>query len=203
MDYNNILNNKRKMKEIKDKTMGVINKATEKMTGITSNAVDTVVDTVKSRGNQTSKVSVFANVISVIDTELINATLTDKNAALNIVEYKVEQDGVMSIEGILEGITASYDEPLKAALNSSDYIEALFSLVAAHYNHETGIKYSLDKRVMTVAIIPVAEKSTEKVAEECVMEEVVVEETSNNEEVKCDCEEPCEACSCKEAESVE
>ena len=158
MDYNNILNNKRKMKEIKDKTMGVINKATEKMTGITSNAVDTVVDTVKSRGNQTSKVSVFANVISVIDTELINATLTDKNAALNIVEYKVEQDGVMSIEGILEGITASYDESLKAALNSSDYIEALFSLVAAHYNHETGIKYSLDKRVMTVAIIPVAFK---------------------------------------------
>ena len=207
MDYNSILNNKRKLKEIKNKTMGMLNKATEKITGVTTSAVDTVVDTVKNIGNQTAKVCIFEDVISVIDGELINLTLENKNAVLSIVEYKLEQEGVLSIEGILEGITATYEENLKVALMSSDYIEALFSLVAAHYNHEAGVKYSIDKRVITISIIPAEEnvvaETKADVVEEKVTEEVVVEDISEEEEFVCDCKEKCETCACKESLTLE
>lgn len=208
MDYNSILNNKRKFKEIKNKTIDMLNKATETITGVTATAVDTVVDTVKNIGNQTAKVGIFEDVISVIDSELINSTLENKNATLSIVEYKLEQDGVISIEGILEGVTATYEENLKIALTSSDYIEALFSLVAAHYNHESGVKYSLDKRVITVSIIPseenvVAETKTD-VSEETVVEETITEDASEKEEeFVCDCKEKCETCACKESLTLE
>lgn len=207
MDYNSILNNKRKFKEIKNKTMGMLNKATEKVTVMTSTAVDTVVDTVKSIGNQTAKVCIFEDVISVIDGELINLTLEDKDAVLSIVEYKLEQEGVISIEGILDGITATYEENLKAALTSSDYIEALFSLVAAHYNHEAGVKYSLDKRVITISIIPAEDKVDSEiktdVAEENTTEETVSEDNIKEEDFTCDCEEKCETCTCKESLTLE
>lgn len=213
MDYNSILNNKRKFKEIKNKTIDMLNKATETITGVTATAVDTVVDTVKNIGNQTAKVGIFEDVISVIDSELINSTLENKNATLSIVEYKLEQDGVISIEGILEGVTATYEENLKIALTSSDYIEALFSLVAAHYNHESGVKYSLDKRVITISIIPAEENVVaetkadvvnETVVEERVKEEAVVEDISEKEEeFVCDCKEKCETCACKESLTLE
>lgn len=213
MDYNNILKNKKKFKDIKNKTFGIINKATDKLTEVTSTAVDTVVGTVKNIGNQQAKVSVFENVISVIDAELIDATMKETGAKISIVEYNVDYEGVISIEGVLQGLTEDCDEKLKTILTSPEYIEPIFALVGAHYKYESDIKYDMDKRVITISVISETKVETEsKVEREAEVEtetetEKEIETTTDSNEKEdvavteehiCDCEPVCENCTCKD-----
>lgn len=199
MDYNNILNNKRKFNELKNKTMGILSKATDKITEVTSTAVDSVVDTVKNISQQQAKLSVFEDVISAIDSKLINSTLENQEAVLKIAKRGLEDETIIFIDKIVSGITATYEESLKEALCSEDYLDAIYGAVKAHYNHESGVKYKVEADMITLSIITA--KDENKMKSEVVD---IMETTKKNEQVKtteehvCGCEERCDYCTCEQ-----
>lgn len=186
MDYNNILNNKRKFNQLKNKTIGILNKATDKITEVTTTAVDSVVDTVKTISQQQAKVCIYEDVISVVNEELINATLENSEAVMKITTNAVEDESIISIEGIVSGLTATFDDALRSTLTSTDYIETIFAVVDVHYKYESGINYKNEDGIISLSIIPEAkEESGEKTNEA-------------REEHVCDCETECENCSCRQ-----
>lgn len=181
MDYNNIINNKKKLKDIKNVTLGILNKATDKITEITSTAVDSVTDTVKSMSKQQAKVSIFADVVSYVDKKLINGTMEDENYRLTIMEYKIEGIEGISVEDILKDVTSAYDEELREVLTDFDYIEGVYAMILAHYKHENGVDFVRTGGHFTLNITKNA--SNEEVQKE---------------EHTCDCNEKCEVCECQQ-----
>ena len=191
MDYNNILNNKKKLKEIKNVTLGFLNKATDKITEVTTTAVDSITDTVKTISHQQAKISIFGDVVACVDKMLIDGTLADENFKLNIMEYGMEGVDGVSVEEILNKITSGYEESLKEVLTDFEYVEGIYALIAAHYKHESGVNFFRRGGVFSLSIVK--EEVKEEVKES--VENVVLEK--ENEHI-CNCVEKCETCACKE-----
>lgn len=196
MDYNNILNNKKKLKEIKNVTLGFLNKATDKITEVTTTAVDSITDTVKNIGNQQAKISIFGDVVAYVDKMLIDGTLADENFRLIIMEYKMEGVEGTSVEEILKEVTSGYETSLKEALTDFEYIEGVYALIAAHYKHESGVNFFRKGGCFSISIVKEEAKEEVKESTNDVADEVVLEKVE--EEHVCNCVEECETCACKE-----
>lgn len=186
MDYNNILNNKRKFNQLKNKTVGILNKATDKITEVATTAVDSVVDTVKNISQQQAKVCVYEDVISIVNEELIKATLENPEAIIRVSPYTMEDESIISVEGVVSGITATYDDVLRNTLTSADYIETIFAVVNVHYKHESEINYKNEDGIIALSIIPESKEESNKETNEVKEEHI------------CDCETECENCTCRQ-----
>ena len=180
MDYNNILNNKRKLNDLKNKTKSMIEKATDKISEVTTTAVDSVIDKVKNINQQQAKIGVFQDVISYINNKLIEESVD--NVGVRLVISKNKQEGLISLEGILEEITELYERPLNKILLSDDYVDALFNLTKVHYKYEKEIDYSEEADIFSISVI---QKNVE-------------ESKDFDKEHVCNCETECEICSCKQ-----
>lgn len=175
MDYNNILNNKRKFNELKNKTLNILEKATDKLTEVTTTAVDTVVDKVKVKGQQQAKICLFQDIVAVINSKLIEETVENAEFKLSVYKNKVENE--ISVESIVEGLVLAFDESLKENVLSGDYINALYELVKVHYKYESEISFESDENLFTVSIIH--------------------KEVEEKEHV-CNCEPKCDVCDCNQ-----
>lgn len=181
MDYNNILNNKRKFNELKNKTLNILEKATDKITEVTTTAVDTVVDKVKVKSQQQSKAYIFQDILSVVNSKLIEESIDNVDFKLSVYKNKTEDE--LSIESIVWGLVSTFEETLKENILSADYIDALYELVKVHYKYEAEINFELNENFFTIGII----------------RKEVKEETINEEkEHVCDCEPKCDVCNCNQ-----
>lgn len=194
MDYNSILNNKKKLKEIKNVTLGLLNKATDKITEAATTAVDSITDTVKTIGNQQAKISIFADVVTYVDKLLIDGTLENEDFKLSIMEYNMEGVDIISVGEILNEITSGYEESLKETLTNFEYIEGVYALLLAHYKYESGVEFFNFGRSFSLNIL---KDNIEDTKEE--VSDVNEDAISKTQEAHvCNCVEKCETCSCED-----
>lgn len=149
MGYNGNINNRKKFAEITNKAMGLINQAGN----VIADTTNTVVEGVKEYSNSKSKVRIVQDVISEIDNILINGTMKDSDFVLYITEYDCDEDGYISIESLVNKITASYDVSLREKLISEDYIAAIFAMIDVHYKTEDELDYILYKNTISIKVL--------------------------------------------------